>query len=248
MHSRWLLWCISQVSSSAKRDIDRCGPTGNATGNTQNRVGCRPVCFTQRYTRAWLFLQAANKKEECVIDNTCITRLAQGRQSSCHGTPFSLRERLDDRNWERERGVVSLLYASKALLFAHRFCSFVLFSKLPPSKQNDDYFPLLLFYGTSAGGRAGKTAGSVRLRGLASGRVVGRDGRTLRRWLVSETLNFYFSLLIYPSVPVHLAMFNSLTNLATNRPTLFLKNRVSVSTGIRRRFFFSSKNAVSRWC
>jgi hypothetical protein len=61
------------------------------------------------------------------------------------------------------------------------------------------------------------------LRGLASGRVVGRDGRTLRRWLVSETPNFYFSLFIYPSVPVHLAIFNSLTNLATNRPTLFFE-------------------------
>jgi hypothetical protein len=98
MHSRWLLWCISQVSSSAKRDIDRCGPTGNATGNTQKPGGMlRPVCFTQRY-QGVIVSSAANKKEECVIDNTCITRLAQGRQSSCHGTPFSLRERLYDRN------------------------------------------------------------------------------------------------------------------------------------------------------
>jgi hypothetical protein len=57
----------------------------------------RPVCFTQRY-QGVIVSSAANKKEECVIDNTCITRLAQGRQSSCHGTPFSLRERLYDRN------------------------------------------------------------------------------------------------------------------------------------------------------
>lgn len=147
----------------------------------------RPVCFTQRY-QGVIVSSAANKKEECVIDNTCITRLAQGRQSSCHGTPFSLRERLYDRNWERERCCPSFVRRrrySPSILF---FC----FVFKPPSKN--DYFSLFfVLWSRSAGGRAGKTAGSVRLRGLASGRVVGRDGRTLRRWLVSETPNFYFS-------------------------------------------------------
>jgi hypothetical protein len=37
------------------------------------------------------------------------------------------------------------------------------------------------FYGKSVGGRAGKTTGSVRLRCFTFGRIVGRDGRTLRR-------------------------------------------------------------------
>ncbi len=174
-----------------------------------------------------------------------MTRLAQGRQSSCHGTPFSLRERLYDRNWEREREVLSLSCTRRRRYSPIDFVLLFCFQNSPPSK-NDDYFSLFLFYGRSAGGRAGKTAGSVRLRGLASGRVVGRDGRTLRRWLVSETPNFYFSLFIYPSVPVHLAIFNLLTNLATNRPTLFFENGVSV-TGIHTSTLFS-KNAVSWWC
>ena len=37
------------------------------------------------------------------------------------------------------------------------------------------------FYGKSVGGRSGKTTGSVRLRCFTFGRIVGRDGRTLRR-------------------------------------------------------------------
>jgi hypothetical protein len=180
MHSRWLLWCISQVSSSAKGYIDRCGPTGNATGNTK-RVGgmsSRTRLFYAALGRDCFF--SSQQKEECVIDNTYITRLAQGRQSSCHGTPFSLRERLYNRK-SGERGVVPLLYVEGVIRPSILVFSFVLFQNYPPSK-NDDYFSLFfLFYGRSAGGRAGKTAGSVRLRGLASGRVVGRDGCTLRR-------------------------------------------------------------------